>query len=221
MTFQLPGEAFPPPKPKWPVFNAHLPAKALNLLAVPCRAGPAPHFAPSRAFCQCRGRSAVSGSLPGAQRAAARSPLTLPCAVTGSSAAPDRLCCISAGCSSSLLFTVPRRCPDPAVLTPAPLRAPQPPPALQRHRHRAPTAPPPLTFNSRVPGHGAALPGHRAARQAPAWLCRGAWCWPGTARGAAACRCTCFASLKLLTSFCLAWQAPGPSLPLFTASFTK
>lgn len=93
-----------------------------------------------------------------------------------------------------------------------------------RPARRSYRAPQPLTFNSRVPLPRAALPRHRAGRQAPAWLCRGSWCWPGqrpAPRWEPLPALHLFCLYKLLTSFCLAWQAPGPSLPLFTASFKK
>lgn len=104
------------------------------------------------------------------------------------------------------------------------------PPGQRHHRASRPPlprprrAPLPLTFNSRVPLPRAALPRHRDSRQAPVWLCRGSWCWPcqrPAPRWEPLPALHLFCLYKLLTSFCLAWQAPGPSLPLFTASFKK
>lgn len=184
------------------------------------------------------GRVRVTPGSPASGSAARSIPAApfLPCPVTGSPAAAGRLCCISAGCSS-LLFTVPslrrpRRCPDPPLLT-AGSRWTHAAPARPGQRHHRASRPPlprprraplPLTFNSRVPLPRAALPRHRDSRQAPVWLCRGSWCWPcqrPAPRWEPLPALHLFCLYKLLTSFCLAWQAPGPSLPLFTASFKK
>lgn len=210
MTFKFPGEVFLRLKPQSPVLNAALQRRHwprwLRSAGPAHTAPPAVPFAIARAALPCRARSPERPRRSAGRLRSAARPSALPCSPRSPLLHKCRL-------QQPLVYSAPAAAapalPGSSVLTPgsrwipAGAAAPRVPPA----------APQPLTFNSRVPLPPAALPRHRAGRQAPAWLSRGSWCWPGTALGAAACAALVlplWVTHKFLLGLAGAWPLPSP-----------